>query len=635
MTYHVPSPLWLLILTIICQAGFIGFCIGRPGGGKLKKTLVQGILVWTMVIVFQALGFMHNTTFGMIPDWMRMGQVISVVLLPPAWGLFYYEVLQKPRDLFLKLISFLSFVSVILIVSSDYFYDLEKNGRSFLIIMNFCLGFGGYMWLLIRGYQKSKPGSMRRMRIYIILRVLFLIVFMIYLPIQVIATDVMQWIQNPFLVHCLIASLNGILFIILFLPLITRYGLVRLKLDQVGEGLFKDIDAPVMLLGNDNRILRINPKGQDTLLPTGGAWHTQEKYQIEDVIPEFSLEANQFEALLDTQRGKRTYDCTQSRVYQEDEVLGSIVILRDVTRERELARMKTEFTSTVSHELRTPLTSILGFAKLIDKRFKETILPGYEPKSRKEKRAVKQIKQNLEVIVSESHRLTKLINDVLDISKMEAGKTDWNFVRCSPQKIIEQAIQATSALFLAKPSLSLIQEIPDELPQTVADSDRVVQVVINLLSNAVKFSDEGSITVRVKVEWSRLIVSVVDTGSGIEPEDQKLVFEKYKQVGDVITDKPQGTGLGLPISKEIVEYHGGRIWVDSIVGQGSTFSFTLPLAEIIETEVKNISIEELMMQLDKMAIPKKEGDGKTILIVDDESSIREILKQTLEAEAIC
>ena len=114
----------------------------------------------------------------------------------------------------------------------------------------------------------------------------------------------------------------------------------------------------------------------------------------------------------------------------------------------------------------------------------------------------------------------------------------------------------------------------EDLPQVVADSDRVVQVVINLISNAVKFTDAGQITVSVKKEWSSLTIAVKDQGTGISEADQKLVFDKYKQVGDVITDKPTGTGLGLPISKEIVEMHGGKIWVESALGKGSTFAFS-------------------------------------------------------------
>ena len=134
-------------------------------------------------------------------------------------------------------------------------------------------------------------------------------------------------------------------------------------------------------------------------------------------------------------------------------------------------------------------------------------------------------------------------------------------------------------------------QVPTDLPEVVADSDRVVQVLINLISNAVKFTDEGTITVRVEKGWSSLTIRVQDTGDGISPENQKVVFEKYKQVGDVTTDKPQGTGLGLPISKEIVEYHGGKIWVESEL-EGLSLRIRLPLAGIMGRGAL-IGLEEL------------------------------------------
>ena len=254
-------------------------------------------------------------------------------------------------------------------------------------------------------------------------------------------------------------------------------------------------------------------------------------------------------------------------------------MMRDITREREVDRMKTEFTSTVSHELRTPLTSVLGFAKLIQKRFSTVVVPRFEPADKKEARAIKQIGQNLEVIISEGTRLTNLINDVLDISKMEAGKTDWNIKTQPLDAVIEQGVAASTGLFSRKPAVVLIEDHQSPLPTLPIDADRIIQVLLNLISNAVKFTDEGQVTLRSKTSGTTITISVIDQGIGIEPADQSKVFEKYKQVGDQLTDRPTGTGLGLPISKEIVEHHGGEIWVESVAGQGSTFSFTLPLSD--------------------------------------------------------
>jgi signal transduction histidine kinase len=191
-------------------------------------------------------------------------------------------------------------------------------------------------------------------------------------------------------------------------------------------------------------------------------------------------------------------------------------------------------------------------------------------------RAVQQVNDNLDIIVSEGARLTALINDVLDLAKIEAGKVDWKTEPVSAEEIIDRAAAATTALFEAK-NLKQIVEVEPGLPGTVGDRDRLIQVVINLISNAVKFTDHGSVTCRAGREDDHLLISVTDTGLGIAPQDHERVFEQFVQVGDTLTDKPKGTGLGLPICKHIVEHHGGRIWVESELGKGSTFSFTLPI----------------------------------------------------------
>ena len=244
-------------------------------------------------------------------------------------------------------------------------------------------------------------------------------------------------------------------------------------------------------------------------------------------------------------------------------------------------QIKSAFLSTVSHELRTPLTSVLGFAKISQQSLENKLYPHIQTDDRKIQREMRHVRENLEIIVSEGERLTTLINNVLDLAKIEAGKVEWNMQPLTISTVIERATAATAALFERK-GLALIKEVADDLPGVVGDQDRLIQVVINLISNAVKFTEQGSVTCRAQhsVGNGEIVVSVIDTGLGIAPEDQPKVFEKFKQVGDTLTDRPQGTGLGLAICKEIVEHHGGRIWVESELGQGSTFSFTLPVAQV-------------------------------------------------------
>ncbi|WP_420264864.1 cache domain-containing protein [Candidatus Magnetominusculus dajiuhuensis] len=243
-----------------------------------------------------------------------------------------------------------------------------------------------------------------------------------------------------------------------------------------------------------------------------------------------------------------------------------------------LDELKSAFLSNVSHELRTPLTSIYGFAEIIKESFEKTVLPHVNIEGKKVERSVRNINENIAIIISESERLTSLINNLLDLTKMEAGKMVWKKDIINVQDLLNHAVRVTSSLFQRKDSSALIIESEKNIPDTVGDYDRILQVVINLISNAIKFSTDGDITLRADCRsGGHLTVSVSDKGAGIPIEEQEMVFEKFKQLGDTLTNKPTGTGLGLPICKEIVEHHGGRIWVSSAQGQGSIFSFTLPV----------------------------------------------------------
>ncbi|KYC36155.1 hybrid sensor histidine kinase/response regulator [Scytonema hofmannii PCC 7110] len=316
---------------------------------------------------------------------------------------------------------------------------------------------------------------------------------------------------------------------------------------------------------------------------------------------------------------------------QDNNSLGSIILIRDITAEKEVDRMKTDFISTVSHELRTPLTSVLGFASIIQDKLEE-LAPQIDPEHRKAQRTLKQVQTNINIIVSEAERLTTLINDVLDVAKMEAGKVEWYMEPLYIGDVIERAIAATSSLFEMK-GLELRKVIDPDLPLMIGDSDRLIQVMINLISNAVKFTERGHITCQAKIARGTMLLSITDTGIGIATDDKPKVFERFKQVGNTLTDKPKGTGLGLPICKQIVEHHGGRIWVESEQGLGSTFFFTLPLMNNVETE--KLSINTLIKQLKEHVVTANSDfiqKYKTILVVDDDAHIRELLRQELETE---
>lgn len=172
--------------------------------------------------------------------------------------------------------------------------------------------------------------------------------------------------------------------------------------------------------------------------------------------------------------------------------------------------------------------------------------------------------------------MTTLINETLDLAKIEAGKIDWRDEPVAIAAVIERAVAATASLLSDPAGPRLVVEVAEDLPLVTGDPDRLIQVVINLISNAVKFTPSGSITVGAARDTDVIRAWVADTGIGIDPADQAAVFEPYAQAGDTLPDRPHGTGLGLAICREIIEHHGGRLWLDSAPGRGSTFWFTLP-----------------------------------------------------------
>jgi len=268
---------------------------------------------------------------------------------------------------------------------------------------------------------------------------------------------------------------------------------------------------------------------------------------------------------------------------------------------------------------------VLGFAKIIRRRLEERLLPLIPAGDRKVDQAKQQVLENLGVVVAEGQRLTQLIDDVLDLAKIEAGKFTWNMETLSVSELIDRAVAATTSLFEGKP-VQLVKEVEADLPAITGDKDRLIQVVINLISNAAKFTTSGSVTVAAGESGGEITVSVTDSGIGIALADHQKVFEKFKQVGDTLTDRPRGTGLGLPICREIVEHHGGRIWVESELGKGSTFSFTIPAQTAAKADERPLSLESLVRQL-REKVATHQPREKSILVVDDDPNIRSLLRQ--------
>ena len=237
--------------------------------------------------------------------------------------------------------------------------------------------------------------------------------------------------------------------------------------------------------------------------------------------------------------------------------------IADKSRQLEAAsRHKSEFLANMSHELRTPLNAIIGFSEVLAERMFGEV---------NEKQA-----EYLQDILSSGRHLLSLINDILDLSKVEAGRLELELGRFHLPTALDNALTLVRER-ATRHGITLTQTLDERVGDIVADERKVKQILLNLLSNAVKFTPEGG---RVGLTVTRaediVTISVSDTGIGIAPEDQATIFEEFRQVGREDARKQEGTGLGLTLAKKFVELHGGRIWVESHVGQGSTFTFTLP-----------------------------------------------------------
>jgi signal transduction histidine kinase/CheY-like chemotaxis protein len=274
---------------------------------------------------------------------------------------------------------------------------------------------------------------------------------------------------------------------------------------------------------------------------------------------------------------------------------------------READRVKTQFLANMSHELRTPLNSIIGFSRVILKGIDGPITDLQN--------------QDLTAIHNAGQHLLGLINDILDISRIDAGKMELAFEEVDMRNLIQSVASTALGLIKDKP-IRLSQYIPDDLPLARADPIRARQVLLNLLSNAAKFTESGSIVIEAKLQtnpenYPEIVVSVSDTGSGIPADHFPKLFEAFSQADSSPTRRTGGTGLGLSICKRLVEMHGGRIWVDSILGKGSTFYFTLP------------ALQPKVAPAAEPA-PATPAGRKNVLVVENETGVVQLYRRYLE-----
>ncbi len=245
--------------------------------------------------------------------------------------------------------------------------------------------------------------------------------------------------------------------------------------------------------------------------------------------------------------------------------LGRLYVFRDVTREREVDRMKTEFVSLASHELRTPLTAIKGFT--------EMVLDGDAGEINEE------VAEYLGIVYSNAERLVALVNDLLDLSRIESGRVQLKSEAVDLNEVVKTVV-LTMQQKVQEKQQSLDVAVDPAACDVFGDRDKLVQVLTNYVSNAHKYTQDNGV---IRIDISRLDdlarVAVSDNGHGIAPEDQARLFSRFYRVDNAMTKEVGGTGLGLSIVKELIELQGGTVGVESVLGEGSTFWFTVPLAD--------------------------------------------------------
>jgi signal transduction histidine kinase len=228
---------------------------------------------------------------------------------------------------------------------------------------------------------------------------------------------------------------------------------------------------------------------------------------------------------------------------------------------REVEQLKSEFLASMSHELRTPLNSIIGFA--------DVLLEGLDGQLNE------RMEQDVRLIRDSGDHLRSLIGDILDMSKIEAGKMDLRYEEIDLHQIAHDII-ATASHMAQEKDLHLHLNLAEDLFTIYADRTRLRQIMWNIIGNAIKFTPKGSVTLTMQTQRDNVLISVRDTGIGIMPENLPIVFEQFRQVDGSLNRTAEGTGLGMPITKKLIELHGGEIWVESVFGVGTTFWFTLP-----------------------------------------------------------
>jgi len=391
-------------------------------------------------------------------------------------------------------------------------------------------------------------------------------------------------------------------------------------LESIADGVivFDDNDKAVVANAAIGRILE-RPADeildQDIFALMGDQVSESDQQMLVDLLSEQELHRSSVKFVW----GEKTLSVSFAPVRAPTgQVTGTVAVFRDFTQEAEVDRMKSDFVSIVSHELRTPLTSIKGYLDLL--------LMGTSGGFSKQQQSF------LEIARDNAERLHELVSDLLDLSRIESGRVELDVKVVSIPKVVNKAAESLRKEFERR-GLALVLDIPPGLPEVFGDPRRIGQILANLLSNAYKYTKKGKVTVRARVAGGTMQIDVADTGVGISEEDMGHLFARFFRADDTQVRQQPGTGLGLNISQLLVEMHGGKIWVESTPGVGSTFSFTLPLPAGL---VRVAGMEGEGLRAAAEALEKQPAfmvpAGPWILVVDDDIDVANLFKLQLERE---
>jgi len=340
----------------------------------------------------------------------------------------------------------------------------------------------------------------------------------------------------------------------------------RAKLDAVFLSMFEGI----MVTDEKSRILLINPSLAKIFLinsPAEGKRPLEiiRNTAVQDVVDSVINDRRRIlgEEVTINQPEEKTLKVNAAPIIRQDKLEGAILVFHDISELRKLEKVRQDFVANVSHELRTPVSSIKGYA--------ETLLDwAIDDK--------KNVREYVDIIHQNSDRLIRLIDDLLNLSKIESGKMPMVLLPVDMAVVLARSVTVLEKLRLEK-AISLRVDAAQDLPKALADEQRLSQVLVNLLDNAIKYTPHGgAITVSISLEDKFIQVSISDTGIGIPAQDLPRIFERFYRVDKARSRELGGTGLGLSIVRHIIQAHSGQVWVQSELGRGSTFSFTVPAA---------------------------------------------------------